>query len=232
MKLTWFGHAAFRIDYDGASVLVDPFLKHNPSFSGNFGDAIAGVTHVVLTHGHADHFGDTLEIVRLTGATVVATAELAGYVARHGGARTQAMNTGGTVDLGPFAVSLVNALHSSSMETREGLVYLGNPNGVVLQARGEATLYHMGDTGLFGDMALIGELYRPKIGLVPIGDRFTMGADAAALACRRFFDFEVIVPCHYGTFPIIDQSPDAFLAAMGEDAGRVKVSPVGEAVAL
>lgn len=232
MKLTWFGHAAFRIDYSGAAVLIDPFLRHNPSFTGDFAAAIAGVTHIVLTHGHADHFGDTLEIARLTGATVVGNAEIAGYVARHGGAPTEAMNSGGTVDLGRFRVSLVQALHSSSIDTAEGRIYLGNPHGVVLAADGAPTVYHMGDTDIFGDMALVEECHHPRIGLVPIGDRFTMGGRTAALACRRYFQFETIVPCHYGTFPLIDRTADAFVAAMGDDMRRVVVPAIGKALDL
>src|SRR5690606_31350666 len=108
-------------------------------------------------------------------------------------------------------------------------VYMGQPNGVVIKAKGEPVLYHMGDTDIFGDMALINEIHQPQIGIVPIGDRFTMGAKTAAMACRRFFTFDKIVPAHYGTFPMIDGSADKFLAVMGDQAARVTVPERGVA---
>ena len=101
-----------------------------------------------------------------------------------------------------------------------------------MKAEGENSLYHMGDTDLFSDMALIHELHKPDLAIVPIGDRFTMGAEAAAIACNRFFDFDKIIPCHFGSFPIIDQTADKFLAAMGEKASKVHVMTVGEASEL
>ena len=139
-------------------------------------------------------------------------------------------NHGGTVDCGGFTVSFVNALHSSSWTKPNGEgIYLGNPLGLVVKAQGEPTLYHMGDTGIFGDMALIHQIHQPKVGIVPIGDRFTMGGDIAALACRLYFKFERIVPCHYGTFPILDQTADKFIREMGTDGRKVTVPKVGEA---
>ena len=102
--------------------------------------------------------------------------------------------------------------------------------GLILHAAGEKTLYHMGDTDIFGDMALINELHRPDVGIVPIGDRFTMGGAVAALACRRYFGFETILPCHYASFPIIDRTADKFIAAMEGDAGKVKVLEVGGSI--
>ena len=138
-------------------------------------------------------------------------------------------NTGGTVDHGDFTVSFTSALHSSGTIVDGRMVYLGNPCGLVVKAEGRS-IYHMGDTEIMSDMALINEVHAPDIGIVPIGDRFTMGAGTAALACRKYFDFKTIIPCHYGTFPIIDQTPDAFLK---EAAGlNVVVPAVGEAMEL
>jgi len=107
----------------------------------------------------------------------------------------------------------------------DGPVYLGACCGLIIAPSGGRTLYHMGDTDIFSDMGLIGEIYKPAIGFVPIGDRYTMGARTAALACKRFFRFEVIVPCHYGTFPVLDQTPDQFIAELGTDG--VLVPEVG-----
>ena len=231
MKITWFGHSAFRVECKGAVVLIDPFLSQNPSFKGRIEEATAGATHIVLTHGHGDHLGDTIRIAQATGAKVVSNADLCSFLAHRGLTKLDPMNTGGTTDQGAFTVTLVNALHSSASQTEDGVSHsLGNPNGAILKAPGEKTLYHMGDTDIFGDMALIQELHAPRIGIVPIGDRFTMGGKVAALACRRYFDFETIVPCHYGTFPLIDATADAFVEAMGDQAGRVKVVPTGGAI--
>ena len=222
MKLTWFGHAAVRVESGSHVILIDPFLTGNPKFHGSADDAARGATHVVLTHGHDDHTGDAAEICKKTGATLVAVYELAMFLARQGADKLQPCNTGGTVDLdGGVRVSFVNAFHSSSSEVDGKTVYLGNPCGVVIEGLGK-TVYHMGDTGIFGDMALIEEVFAPKIGFVPIGDRFTMGAKTAALACKKYFNFDAVVPIHYGTFPVIDQDPSKFLAEMG---GRNVVVP-------
>lgn len=233
MQITWFGHSAFRVELPGAALLIDPFFNGNPSFTGDVAQASAGVTHIVLTHGHGDHLGDTLTLAETTGAKVVANFDLCMWLAHRGLKSFEPMGTGGTVDLGPFAVTLVNAVHASAYLDENGVSHvLGNPNGVIIRAPGEKVLYHMGDTDIFGDMALISELYAPDIGLVPIGDRFTMGARTAALAVKRFFDFETVIPCHYGSFPIVDQTADKFLAEMGDQAGKVRVPAIGETLTL
>ena len=232
MKLTWFGHSAFRVELGGARILIDPFLSGNPKFPGDVKTASAGVTHVLLTHGHGDHTGDALEILKATDAQLVGCAEICSWYGGQGVTKANPGNTGGTVDCGGFSVSFVNALHSSSGTVDGKPLYLGNPNGLIIKATGERVLYHMGDTDIFGDMALIAEIHEPEIGIVPIGDRFTMGARTAAIACQRFFKFNTIIPCHYGTFPIIDQTADKFVAEMGSDSGKVRVPEIGEAFDL
>lgn len=233
MRLTWFGHSAFRIEFGAVRILIDPFLTGNPTFKGDAKAVAQGCTHVLLTHGHNDHVGDALEICKATGAQLVGSAEVCDWLGEQGVENTNPGNHGGTVDCGGFATSFVNALHSSSYHQEVGkIVYLGNPLGLVVKADREPTLYHMGDTDIFSDMALINEIHQPEIGIVPIGDRYTMGARGAAMACKRFFNFRTIVPCHYGTFPGLAQTPDEFLASMGADAGRVSVPTRGEAVEL
>ena len=230
MKITWYGHSAFGVEMGDAKILIDPF------FFGPFGDeakkssAIAGTTHVLLTHGHDDHIGDSLGICRETGAMLVANFEICMYQVGNGLSDKQINpgNHGGTIDCGGFTTTFVRADHSSSKQTGEGgNIYLGNPAGLILHAAGEKTLYHMGDTDIFGDMALINELHKPDVGIVPIGDRFTMGGAVAALACRRYFNFEAILPCHYGTFPVLEQSAEKFAAAMEGDADKVRVLEIG-----
>jgi L-ascorbate metabolism protein UlaG (beta-lactamase superfamily) len=221
MKITWFGHSTFRVETGNSVIMIDPFLKGNPSFNEaglDFAEAIKGVTHVGLTHGHDDHFADAAEICKTNGAMLFATYELALHV---GSEKMEPMNTGGTVASDDFSLTLTDALHSSS----SGGTYLGNPNGIVLTTKEGKTVYHMGDTDVFPGMDLVNKLHKPDIGIVPIGDRFTMGAKSAAFACKEFFNFEVVLPCHYGTFPILDANADKFVEAMSGQ--RVEVPKVG-----
>lgn len=221
MKLTWYGHSAFRVEAGGATILIDPFLTDNPSWDGGWEGPAEGVTHVLITHGHNDHLGDALPILKKTGAMLVSSFEIYEYLVGQGvdESKVNPGNHGGTVDCGGFTTTFVNAIHSSSFSREGGInVYLGNPTGLVLHFPDDKTLYHMGDTDIFSDMALINEIYKPKIGIVPVGDRFTMGGELAAMACKKFFSFETVIPCHYGTFPIIEQSADKFVSAMGGNA--------------
>lgn len=229
MKITWFGHSCIRIETGNSVLLIDPYLKGNPSFENSgvsWEEATKGVTHVALTHGHDDHIGDAAEICKLRGATLFAVFELAMHINSKGAEKLEPMNTGGTVRSTDFDLTFTQALHSSSSNG----VYLGNPCGIVLRTREEKTLYHMGDTDVFSDMEHINELYKPTIGIVPIGDRFTMGAKSAAYACKKFFNFSTIIPCHYGTFPLLDQTADAFVAEMA--GHNVVVPKIGEVVTV
>ena len=229
MRIVWYGHSCFRLETGNSAILIDPFLKGNPTFEQSgiaWDEATKDISHVALTHGHPDHVGDAAEICQKRGATLYANFELAMYVKSKGAERLEPMNTGGTVAADDFDLTLVNALHSSSQDT-----YLGNPNGIVIRPKDGKALYHMGDTDMFGGMALIAEFHKPDIGIVPIGDRFTMGARSAAFACKKFFQFEMILPCHYGTFPgMLDPNADKFVAEMS--GHNVVVPKVGQALTV
>jgi L-ascorbate metabolism protein UlaG (beta-lactamase superfamily) len=229
MKITWFGHSAFRVETGNSVILIDPFLSGNPTYDGTVEEASKGCTHVVLTHGHDDHVGDTVDICKATGATLVACFEICMYLNGKGVENLNPGNTGGTLDCGDFTVSFVRADHSSSTMVDGEFKYLGNPLGVIVKADGR-TLYHMGDTDIFSDMGLINELYQPDIGIVPIGDRFTMSPKTAAIACKRYFKFKAVIPCHYGTFPIIEPDASKFLAEM--DGENVVVPEIGGEAAI
>ncbi len=231
MKIIFHGHSSFRIETGSSVILVDPFFTGNPAAKATWQEAAKGCTHLLLTHGHGDHVGDTLDILKATDATLVANFEICSWLNGKGAANYSPGNHGGRISFGDFDAVFTNAWHSSADIVAGTPVYLGNPAGFIIEPKHEAgkTIYIAGDTGIFSDMKLINDLYKPVIGVLPIGDRFTMGADQAAFACRNFFDFKTVIPCHFASFKgFVDPDASRFLAAMGPDAGRVKVMAAGE----
>jgi L-ascorbate metabolism protein UlaG (beta-lactamase superfamily) len=235
MKVTYFGHSAFRIETGNAVIMLDPFLTGNPLFKGDVKEASRGATHVLLTHGHDDHTGDTLQICKNTGATLISNFEVAMYFAAKGVTNYSPGNHGGRIGFADFDVVFANAWHSSSHIENGTPVYLGNPAGFVVLPKKEKgrTLYASGDTGITYDMKLIHDLYKPQIGIMCIGDRFTMGPDQAAYACKTFFKFKRVIPCHFATFEgflIPDAKP--FVKAMGPKAKTVAVMKSGDTISV
>ncbi len=202
MKIRFLGHSAFLLSSNDISVLIDPFLTGNPRATITADDLNPDV--IALTHGHADHIGDTVSIAKRTGASVVASFEICNYLSGQGLSKLERGNPGGTISVGMAQISFTHAFHSSSFEGR----YMGMPCGLVVRLNG-TTFYHLGDTGLFGDLKLYGELYEPDVAAIPIGGRFTMDA-ALGTRAAQLVGAPVVIPMHYGTFPPLAQSTEGF----------------------
>lgn len=214
MKITWLGHSGFRIEIEGAVLLVDPWLTGNPMFPvERRAEAIAGATHILVTHGHGDHTGDTLAIAKDGNLPVAGIYDLISHWEGKEGITGIGFNKGGTVDLGGARVTMVNAVHSSSMEGADGPIYLGREAGYMIAGEGH-TLYVSGDTTVMADMGWMGEYFAPDIGILCSGGHFTMDMKMAAWAARKFFDFKTVIPCHYRTFPLLAQSADELKAGL------------------
>jgi L-ascorbate metabolism protein UlaG (beta-lactamase superfamily) len=229
VQLTWLGHAAFRFDTPaGARVYVDPFLD-NPKCPESEKQP-ERVDLIALTHGHDDHVGSTIELAERFDCPVVAHIELRGWLSTKGLSESMehAPNKGGTVDVGGIKITLTNAHHSSSAFENGTVVYLGEPCGLVIDGGG-TKLYFAGDTCVFGDMKIIGDLYDPGVAILPIGDHFTMGPVEAALALD-LLGVKRCVPCHYGTFPLLHGTPDE-LRALARDVEILSPEP-GETIEL
>lgn len=230
MKLTWLGHSAFHLEMGGKNILIDPFFTGNSTYPAGHEDRLERVDYIALTHGHSDHLGDTARLAKKYGSTVLAQFEICQYLGSKGLDKFQPMNIGGSVRVDGVTVSMVHAQHSSALIENGVPVTMGDPAGLVFESSGAPVVYHAGDTGLFSDMALIQRLYKPEVGLLPIGDRFTMGPEAAAIACNEFLDLKYIVPIHWGTFPLLTGDPQKFKSLVRR--GEVLLPKPGDPVEL
>ena len=233
VAITWLGHAAFNIRTpEGKVVLIDPFLSGNPVCPANLKEPQT-VDVILITHGHGDHLGDAVPIAHRTEPeAVVTTADISHWLRQQGVANIVGMNKGGTIHVADLAVMMVHAEHTSTIMDGDTLIPAGESVGYVVTFSNGLKLYVAGDTALFGDMALIGRRYRPDAAILPIGDHFTMGPDDAAEACRML-GIKRVIPCHYGTFPLLTGTPDAFRAAAQDLDGLVidELQP-GETISL
>ena len=207
MKIIWLGHGSFRFEIGNQIILLDPWLNGNPMMPEDQHEtAIAGATHILVTHGHFDHITDVVEISKKTGAPVSGMYELATFLASQGAVEGAGFNFGGTINVGEdITVSMVPASHSSTTMVKDLPVDMGSESGFVLKAEGK-TVYISGDTGIMADMDWIGDFYKPDIGILSAGGHFTMGMAEAAYAAKRYFDFKTVIPCHYRTFDLLEQS--------------------------
>ncbi len=207
ISITWLGHATFIITTPGGKrIVTDPWLEGNPKCPPDR-KRIDAADLILVSHGHSDHTGDVVAVGRSTGAPILAVHELSLWLQKKGLQNVQGMGVGGTLSVAGLEVSMTAAIHSSSVVEEEEIVYLGNPAGFVVRMENQQAFYFAGDTALFGDMRLIGEMYAPDIAFLPIGDHYTMGPDAAARAARML-GVRQVVPMHYGTFPVLTGTPD------------------------
>ncbi len=206
MQLTWLGHSGFRLEIAGQVLLIDPWLTGNPMFPAERrAEAVAGATAILVTHGHGDHSADAVALAKETGIPVAGIYDLISYWQASEGVEGIGFNKGGTITLGEVRVTMVGAVHSSSLSGPNGPVYAGAEAGFMISGEGR-TVYVSGDTDVTADMGVWNDLHHPDVGILCAGGHYTMDMARAAYAARTFFDFRTVVPCHYRTFPVLEQS--------------------------
>lgn len=232
VKCTWLGHSAFQLEHNGFKFLIDPFLS-NPNCP--LKETPTNVDAILITHGHDDHLGETVEIIKKNPKCKTFTnVEIADYITKKSGSENvHGFNKGGTLDIGGnFKVTMVDAVHSSDITDDDGTIIPGGlPGGFVIQGN-NLNMYFAGDTDAFSDMKIINDYYNPKYAFLPIGDYFTMDGKKAAFAVNNYLqDVETIIPMHYGTFPILTGTPEQLKENLKTKA-TVKVLEFGVPVEL
>lgn len=226
MKVSYHGHSVVKIQSNGYTILIDPFITGNDLTDLEVKDLKPD--YIIVTHGHDDHLGDTVDLAKKNNALVIANFELATYLGWQG-VNTHGMHIGGAHEFEFGRVKLTQAFHGTGLVTEnKEIIYCGMPAGVLITIEGK-TIYHAGDTGLFSDMKLIGDRHPIDLAFLPIGDNFTMGPEDAAYAAE-LLSAKNVVPIHYNTFPRIKQDPYQFIKLLKSDVGKV-LKP-GEAIEL
>ena len=215
VKVTYLGHAAFKfVSPKGVVIYVDPFLSKNPKTPPDM-KTVEKADLVLVTHGHGDHLGDTLSIAEKTKATVVAMAELGGYLKKKGVENVVGMNKGGSFIFRGIRITMVNALHSSSVMEEGQIIYAGEPAGFIIGFENGFTVYHAGDNAVFGDMKILSDIYKPELSMLPIGSHFTMDPREATYAAK-LLKSKYVIPMHYGTFGLLTGTAEEYLELMKE----------------
>ncbi len=225
MKVSFHGHSVVKIETEGKQLLIDPFITGNELTDLTVEDV--NPDYILITHGHDDHLGDTVQLAKKHDALVICNFELSTYLGWKG-VKTHGMSIGGAYEFDFGKVKLTQAFHGTGFEDNGQLIYGGMPAGLLITAEGK-TIYHAGDTGLFSDMKLIGDRHPIDLAFLPIGDNFTMGPEDAALAAE-FLHPKQVVPIHYNTFPPIKQDPYYFASLC--DSELVRVLKPGESIEL
>src|SRR3712207_6297136 len=217
-RITYLGHATFRfVTAGGEQILIDPFLTENPQTPDDL-KQVGELDTMLITHGHFDHFSDVIPLQGQTGAATVSNFEIFSYLQHQGVENAIPVQKGGTIQVGGIKVTATHAFHSSSIALDDGtVIYAGEPVGYVIEFESGFKVYHAGDTAVFGDMQLIGELYSPDVALLPIGDQVVMSPYEAAHA-TRLLGVGHVVPIHYGTFPFVPGTPEEFQQHINEVA--------------
>jgi L-ascorbate metabolism protein UlaG (beta-lactamase superfamily) len=228
IQITWLGHATFELRFDTGEVLIfDPWIEGNPAYPKNY--KIAKVDVIAASHAHSDHIGGLIALAKEFQPKIVCIYEIATWLQSKGIQNTIGVNKGGTVDLGFARLTMTHAIHSSAIQDGDKMLYGGEAAGYILTARDGRRAYFAGDTALFGDMALIAQLYEPEIAFLPIGDHFTMGPHEAAQAAR-LLKVKRVIPMHYGTFPALTGRPEELAAELKKDGIEVWTLKQGETV--
>ena len=230
--ITFLGHACFKmVSPSGTRIIIDPWIKGNPQVSTG-GEDIGKIDFILVSHGHGDHLGDTLELAQKSGALVISMPEISQYLIQKGLRPEKAigMNKGGTMEVSDLSVTMVHALHSSSIAEGDQIIYGGEAAGFVVRFADGVTVYHAGDTAVFSDMKIIGELYKPEVSILPIGSHYVMGPEEAVYACRLLKP-KYVIPMHFGTFPVLTGTPEKFQELMQKiPETKVLVLSPGETV--
>jgi L-ascorbate metabolism protein UlaG (beta-lactamase superfamily) len=209
IKITWLGHATFLIATpSGKNLIIDPWITGNPSTPANK-KSIDKLDYMLISHGHSDHFGDVVDLANKHQPKIAGMYELCAFMQKKGAKQISPMNKGGTIPLDELKVTMTNAHHSNTIEDGNNVFTPGEACGFVVEFSNGFKIYHAGDTCVFGDMAIIHELYAPDLCMLPIGDMFTMGPREAAYACS-LLKTKAVIPMHYGTFPGLTGTPEAF----------------------
>ena len=221
--VTWLGHATVHIaTAKGTSILIDPFIEQNPKFPKSY-KLPEKIDLILATHGHGDHVADLVSVASKYSSTVVGMVELMGWAQSKGVKKTIGMNLGGSWSYEDVTVSMVEAKHSSGVDGGNQIIYAGEPTGFVITIEDGPVLYHAGDTSVFLDMQLIRDLYQPQLAMLPIGDHYTMGPKAAAIAAR-YLGVTNVLPIHYGTFPVLTGTPKELSQLL--DGSGIQVSAI------